>query len=180
MSEDKKVDVSMLAGAKEAEKSLEKEETRRLADSLPEGHALKGEIEKQKALLGDLEELPPGHPLIRMLVEAKDRYETKDERESEQKKASEVRRAKKIDKDKQRRDAEAKRVEAEESRRVAAKRVNKGMESLLGGIKNAYEDISNAEEILNNEPSCKIKVMKAKRLLYAMERGISECRITRV
>jgi len=182
MSDDKKVkvDVNMLTGAKDAERSLAKEETRKLEDSIPEGHILKDEIDKQKALLGDLGDLPPGHPLIKMLMDAKARYETKDEREEEQGKTAEVRKAKKIEKSKQRREEEERRVAAEGFRKDAAKNINKGIDSLMSGIRSVCEDISEAEEVLNRDPSCKVKVMKAKRLLFAMERGISECRITRV
>ena len=180
MSNNKKVDVSMLSGIKDAERSLEKEEVRRLEDAIPDGHILKDEVNRQKALMGDIADLPPGHPLIRMLMEAKERYDTQDEREEAQTKTAEVRKAKRIEKDKQQRERETERVEKERARRSSAKSLNSKIESLLGNIRSSYEEISATEEVLNEEPSCKAKVLKLKRLLFAVERGISECRITRV
>lgn len=180
MSEEKKVDVKMLSSVKQAEKSLAQEETKRLEDSVPDGHILKDEVEKQKALLGDLADLPAGHPLLKMLVEAKERFETAGQREEEQEKTKEVRQAKRIEADKERREREAKRREAEEKRRKVAKSVNKAMENLVSEVMASYEVLASAEDVLAEEPVCRTKVMKLKRLLYAMERGISECKITRV
>lgn len=180
MSEDKKVDVNMLSGIKEAERSLKKEAVRKLEDAVPDGHILKDEVDRQKALMGDIADLPPGHPLVRMLVEAKERYETKDEREDAQTKTSEVRKAKKIEKDRERRERESQRIETEKVRKEAAKSLNAKMDVLTDTVRSAYEEVSGAEAILSEEPVCKAKVMKLKRLLFALERGVSECRITRV
>ena len=181
MSKDKKkVDVNLLTGIKEAEKSLAKEEVRHLEDSVPDGHVLKDELEKQKALLGDISDLPPGHPLVKMLLEAKERYETKDEREDAQSKAKEVRQAKKIDAEKAKREREAQRLEAEENRKKAAKSLNMGMDSTLGSVRELYERVAESEKVLSDDAYAKARVLKLKRLLFALERGISECKIARV
>jgi len=181
MSEnDKKVDVSMLTGAKDLERSLAKEEAERVLDVVPDGHILKDELEKHKELLGDLADLPPGHPLVQALVDAKARYETQDQREDEQSKTAEVRKAKKIDKDKAQREREARRLEAEEVRKQAANGINKGIDILIEGVRALYGSLEEVEGVLNEEPVCKSKVLKLKRLMFAMERGVSECRIKRV
>lgn len=177
---DKKVDVNLISSVKQAEKSLAQEEARRLEDAVPDGHILKDEVDKQKALLGDLADLPPGHPLLKMLTEAKERFETADQREDEQSKTREVRQAKRIEADQQRREREAKRLEAQENRHKVAKSVNKTMDALMGEVRSSYVVLASAEEVLAEEPICKTKMLKLKRLLYAMERGISECKITRV
>jgi hypothetical protein len=178
----KKLGVSgvMLSAAKDAEASLAREESRSLEQGLPEGHPLRNEAEKQKAMLGDLSGLPPGHPLLRAMQAAKERYEQQqNQKEDEQKKTSVVRKAHRVDADEARR--EARRVEDERNERLveAANHVNAGLAGALGEIKKLYKVMSDHEGILNNDPLCRVKVGRLKRLLFAAERGFSESRLSK-
>ena len=65
----KKLGISggMLSAAKDAEASLARRDAEDLGNSLPEGHPLREEVERQKAMIGDLSGLPAGHPLLQAL-----------------------------------------------------------------------------------------------------------------
>ena len=77
-----KVSSEMLSGAQAAEGALARKETKELADSIPEGHILHDEIERQAAMMGgDIEGLPPNHPLYRAMLAAKERFETEKDKE---------------------------------------------------------------------------------------------------
>jgi hypothetical protein len=176
-----KVNSKMLSGAAAAEDALARKETRDLADSIPEGHILHDEIERQKALMGgDIEGLPPGHPLYRAMVAAKERYETELEEEetalADKEVASErasIKKAKKLDEKKARRARIVREEEAANMLREAAKAVNSEISSAIEGMRKLYAVISEHEEILNMQPLMKAKTLRLKRFLYATEKGLS-------
>lgn len=178
----KKIGVSggMLSAAKDAEASLARQEAQELERGIPEGHPLRDEAEKQKALLGDLSGLPPGHPLLRAMQAARERYEQQQQqRTEEQDKTAVVRHAQKVDADKARR--EARRVEEEQAgqRLEAAKLVDAGIQGTLSEVRKLYKTMADSEQILNMDPLSRAKVGRLKRLLFAAERGLSECRIAK-
>jgi hypothetical protein len=174
------VNGSMLTAAKDAEASLARQESQDLEKGLPEGHPLREEAEKQKAILGDLSGLPPGHPLLLAMQAAKERYEQQQvQRTEEQSKTAEVRKAKKIDAVKVRRDARRAEDEQTEAIEGAAKRVNNSIDGTLTSVRELYKVMSDNEEILNNSPIGRAKVSRLKRLLFAAERGLSELKITK-
>jgi len=176
------VSAKILSGARAAENSLAREEMRELEESLPEGHPLHDEIEKKKAEMGgDLSGLPPGHPLYRMLRDAKARYDEDiaEETEEAQAKAREVKKAKKVDREKARRERIAREEEQSDKRRTAASAVNKEIANTLESVKSLYEALAEHEEIFNMEPISRARSLRLKRLLYALERGLSESRLGR-
>ena len=178
----KKIGISgmMLSSVKEAEASLARQESQDLEKGIPDGHPLRDEVEKQKALLGDLSGLPPGHPLLRAMQLAKESYEKiQEQKQSEQDKVSKVKKAKKVDADKAARNARRIEEENAEKRASAAKMVNTGIDGSLVSIRGLYRVIGECEEILNNDPMGRARVSRLKRLLYATERGLSDCRIVR-
>lgn len=178
----KKIGLSggMLSAAKDAEASLARQEAKDLEGGLPEGHPLRNEAEKQKALLGDLSGLPPGHPLLRAMQAAKDRYDQQQEqRAEEQDKTAEVKKAQKISEDKARQAARRVEEEKAEKWREAAKVVDSGLNGALGEVRKLYKHLADHEEILNMDPLSRAKAARLKRLLFAAERGLSECRITK-
>ena len=95
----KKITGNMLNRIKAFDESIARQEARSLEDVLPDGHPLKEEVEKQKALLGgDLQGLPPGHPLLVRLQAAKENYDrnkVQEESQGMQDKAVELKKAKK-------------------------------------------------------------------------------------
>ena len=175
------VNGAMLSSVKDMEASLARRDAEDLEKGLPEGHPLRDEVNKQKALLGDLSGLPPGHPLMMAMQAAKDRYDQQQaQRTVEQTNTAEVRRATKIDADKEKRATRIADDEKELKRRDAAKQVNSGIEGTLGTVKELYRVLSQHEELLNIDPLSRARASRLKRLLFAAERGLSECRISRV
>ena len=178
----KKIGISggMLSSAKDAEASLAREEAKGLENGLPEGHPLRNEAEKQKALLGDLSGLPPGHPLLRAMQAAKERYDQQQvQKDGEQADTTEAKKAQKIEADKARIAARQADEEKVEKLNNSAGMVNKGLDGALDSIRGLYKTMADNEEILNIDPLSRTKVSRLKRLLFAAERGLSECKIAK-
>ena len=172
---------SLLSAAKDAEASLAREESRELEMSIPEGHPLRNEAERQKTLIGDLGGLPPGHPFLLELQKAKDHYDQQqNKREIEQERSSETRKIKKIETIRENREARRLEDDALEERTRTAKRVDSGVNSILSNFRILYKTVSESEEILNKDPLCRAKIVRLKRLLIAIERGLSESKIYKV
>lgn len=181
-----KISGKMLDQAKTAEGFLAKEEARRIEDSLPKDHPLMPEIERTKAALGgDLGGLPPGHPLLRAMEAAKRNFDAKRAVETDKENVrSDVKKVKKLDVEKVRQDAKkvARRQEEEthDKRREAAGQVNGKIDILLGEAKDLLRVVADNEEVLGTDPFSRSKVERLKRMLFAAERGVSECRIARI
>jgi len=181
-----KISGSMLDRAKKAEEVLAREEAKGLGEFLPDDHPLKAEVERQKSMMGgDLAGLPPGHPLLRALETARRQYEAKRASEAvgDVKGSGDgvvVRKAKRLDQDAARRQARRQEDELADRRRDAVADVNRGIEAVLKASKELFEVVSQGEEALSSDPFGRAKAARLKRLLFATERGISECRIVRV
>ena len=182
MTEKIKISGKMLSAAKDAEMILAREESRGLENILPEGHPLKEEVDKQKALLGgDLSGLPPGHPLLLALETAKRNIESQNAFDIERQKArTEVKKAQKIDPNAAKREARRQEDDITDRRREAAKSINDSIESVLKDVRELFGELSANEELLNTEPFSRAKAARLRRLLFAAERGISDCRIVRI
>ena len=179
----KKIGLSglMLTAAKDAESTLARQESMALEHGVPVGHPLRNEAEKQKMLLGDLSGLPPGHPLIQAMTAAKERYEQQQaQKTEEQSKTTKIKHAQKIHQDRARR--EARRIEEEQNEAAlqAAKKVDIEIKTMLENVRRLYKTMADSEEILNIDPISRMKVGRLKRLLFAAERGLSDCRIVKV
>jgi len=178
----KKIGLKSLAGisiAKDVESSLKKREFEDLTENIPEGSPLKELMDKQRALTGDLDGLPPGHPLLMMLQKAKETYE-----EQQKIKAEEQLKAKNkntVGKDKQSRERILARREEEENESKLdsiVKEVNIGTQSVLKEVRTLYGLAKMNEEILGENPVCRAKINRLVRLLHATERGLSDLKLT--
>ena len=187
-----KISGSMLDRAKKAEEILAREEAKGMGEFLPEDHPLKAEVERQKSMMGgDLSGLPPGHPLLRALEGARKQYEERKAAEAARSEAPEqaedasgVKKAKRVDLDAAKaaaRKAERFREDDElDRRRRAAAEVNKGIETVTRVAKELFELVARSEEALASDPHSRVKTARLKRMLFAAERGVAECRIVRV
>jgi DNA repair exonuclease SbcCD ATPase subunit len=187
-----KLDAGMLGQLKEVELTLASEEAKKLESAVPEGHPLKAEIEKQKAMLGgDLSGLPTGHPLIRALQTAKEAYEVRQAEEAKNKgegkpaeaakqDEAQVRKAKRLEEVKARQARFTKEEQESDDTRAASKEVNRKVDEILSTVKEAWQTLAGSEEILSRTPINRARVMRLKRLLFAAERGLSETRLGRI
>jgi len=176
----------MVAGAKAAEESLARDAARQTEEKLPEGHPLRQASENRREG-GDLDGLPPGHPMRRAMEEAAERNheqqmdaELAEETDESQEKARKVRKAKKLDKQKAQRERIAHEVEVQEECQRAAKDVNKAIDDSLSTMRELYKLLAENEDIFGRNAFCSVRAMKLKRLLQAVERGLFDCRMTRV
>lgn len=185
-----KLDASVLGKLAEMEHSLAKQEAKGLEDALPDGHPLKAEVEKQKAIMGgDLSGLPAGHPLMRALNTAKETYEIRQAEEKKKQESStagaepspiEMRKAKRLDESVARRARYEKEDQDNEEVRDASKAINKSLDEVLSAVRDTWQTLSGFEETLNQTPTGRVKLLRLKRILFATERGLSETRIGRV
>ena len=184
----KKITGNMLNRVKAFDESIARQEARALEDVLPDGHPLKEEVEKQKALLGgDLSGLPPGHPLLVRLQVAKEAYErgkvqedSQQMQDKAQEKAVELRKAKKLNEVKASRERRIAETELAEEYGGAAKNVNKGLDEVQVAVRRLWHMFGENEENLNKNPLNRGRVLRLKRLLSAVERGLSESRFSKV
>lgn len=183
----KKITGNMLNRVKAFDESIARQEARALEDVLPDGHPLKEEVEKQKALLGgDLSGLPAGHPLLVRLQAAKEAYErgkVQEESQQMQEKAVELRKAKKIEEAKTANDNKVKRAQERETAdecSESARNVNKGIDEVQVSVRKLWVVFGENEENLNKNPFNRARMLRLKRLLLAVERGLSESRFSKV
>ncbi len=179
-----RLDANMLGRLKEAEQSLASEKSRELEDSIPDGHPLKVEIDKQKAVLGgDLSGLPPGHPLLRALETAKETYEVrvaeekKPQTEKPKEDAEKMRKAKRLDEVKARRERWDTERKINDEVNEASSEVNTQMDEVIASVNNMWKVVEKHEEALNQTPVGRVKVLRIKRVLFATKRALSETRI---
>ena len=165
-----KLDASTLGKLAEIEHSLAKEEAKGLEDALPNGHPLKAEVEKQKAIMGgDLSGLPAGHPLMRALNTAKETYEI---RQTEEKKNQEtvgttsvpveLRKAKRLDEAVARRARYDKEEQDTDEMRNASKAVNRSLDEVLSSVREMWQTVAGFEETLNKTPTGRVKLLRLK------------------
>ena len=183
----KKITGNMLNRIKAFDESIARQEARSLEDVLPDGHPLKEEVEKQKALLGgDLQGLPPGHPLLVRLQAAKENYDrnkVQEESQGMQDKAVELKKAKKIEDIKRANEGRVKRAEEHEFAEeysISARNINKGLDDVHESVRGLWTAMEENEENLNKNPLNRGRVLRLKRLLSAVERGLSESRFSKV
>jgi len=180
---EKEISGKLLAGAQAAESSLARSQYDELEAALPEGHPLQEQVEKYKAELGgDLSGLPENHPLILQMKAAKERYDADiaEETEEAQDKAKEVKKAKKLDREKARKDRLAQEDEQDRLRKGAATEVNQQIDNVLDSIRGMYKVLADHEENLNIHPISRARCLRLKRMLVAVERGLSESRMSKV
>ena len=160
----------------------------RTAESIPKDSPLGREVEAQKkALGGDLDGLPPGHPLIKMIEEAKKRFEQQENErnsvptESSSKKASVIRNGEAVPAG-MRKISPVNRTAAsaedrEGARVVAAHKVNRAIEKADEVLLALMREITDNEDIINTEHVGKMKLYRLKRMVDAMRRLFGDSRI---
>jgi hypothetical protein len=187
MIEEKKVIKGrLLDRVKAAEDSLAKEEAKKLEAALPEGHPLRAEVERQKAILGgDLSGLPPGHPLLRTLQAAREAYErsqaeivVSDAIPESDDGGTEPRKARRLEEAAARKQRNAEEDELTR-RREAAKAINVGVDRILLSVRNLWKNLATSEQALMAEPTNRAKILRMKQMLIAVERRFSETRLSR-
>lgn len=180
---EKDISGKLLAGAQIAESSLARGEYSELENALPEGHPLLEQVEKYKSEMGgDLSGLPKDHPLILQMKAAEERYsaDIAEETEEAQDRTKEIKRAKKVDRDKIRRQRLNDEDEQDQMCKGAITAVNQEMGNVLDSIKGMYKVLADHEENLNIHPISRARCARLKRMLVAVERGLSEGRMGRV
>jgi hypothetical protein len=164
----------MLTAARNAEASLAREERAEIVDALPEGHPLR---EVAARGFGDLADLPEGHPLLMQLRGAKARYdEMMAQRGKEQAKASVTKTQKaatKAEKAKRSREAH----DAEEQIKGAIGVVNAALLDAARKIASALRIVSEQEAVLASDRVMAVRVVRTKRLLQAVELGLSSSKL---
>jgi len=178
----KKIGIDTLSHAKAAESTLRREEIRGLTEAIPPGHPLEEEVaQAQAAMNGDLDGLPDNHPLMLELRAAKERYsqEGVEEAADEQKEAREIRQANKVDRNRLKRDQRDKEDTASREQRVASETVNADVMVTLASVKNLYETLGKNEGVLSRHRMNATRVLRLKRLLTAIERGLSDIKMSR-
>jgi hypothetical protein len=181
-----KLDAKTLGKLKEVEQSLASREAKELENAVPDGHPLKAEIEKQKAVVGDLSGLPMGHPLIRALQTAKENYEKqsegkKDVVQTEQPQdAVQLRKAKRLEEVKLRRERWDNEDQVTDEVNAASKTINGQVDEVLLSVRKTWKILAGYEETLNKTPTGRVKLLRLKRILFATERGLSETRMGKV
>jgi len=169
----------MLTGAMEAEKALFKSESQWMddvVDELPDDSPVKAEASKQKSLLGDLSGLPPGHPLIVALEDAKLRYESEivsDDRGKDEQSVVSLRRAKKIDKRSRYNDRIAEEEEGNKLR-DSIKSYNSYVGEAIESVGRLRRNVSASRDDFSKSRYAMMKLSRLEKMLIAVERGFSE------
>jgi hypothetical protein len=178
-----KLSADFLKKAIEAEVNLAKKDSQwrdETVDQLSDDNPIKQEANKQKMLLGDLAGLPPNHPLVLALEDARERYEHKKTYEENLRTESEkinIRRAKRLDDKKSR--IEARRYEEEDAsrKRNAAKTYNSSIKEAIDVIHRLRDNVKAVKGEFENNKYSMMKVVRLEKLLDAAERGFVESSI---
>jgi hypothetical protein len=171
----------MITGAMVAEESLARKESgwrEEAVEKLPE--ELKKEVERQKAVIGDLAGLPPGHPLLTAMEEARLRYEEEQRLLQDSKTETDlvqVRRAKRLESKKVQ---QRKRVQKEDEGirlRRAVQSHNASIAETVDAIRRLRKNVSASQEEFDTDRYAMMKLNRLDRMLVAVERGLVESRI---
>ncbi len=179
----------MLTGAMEAEAALAKEsasEFDETIDSLPDDSPLKQNAIGMKKLMGDLSGLPPGHPLLMAMEEARARYEAEEaakrqaEGESEAEAEAEeakLKKAKRLDEKKAAREARNRQEEKHERQRNAAKNINSSMAEAMDTLKRLNDNIEACRDDFAGDRYAQMKLDRLQRVLLASMRGLADSKL---
>ncbi len=166
-----------LSKAMEAEGDLARRNARRIEEKLaqlPDDDPVKQEARKQKMMLGgDLAGLPPGHPLIKMLEDAKARYESEQVTgETEQAPGPQLKKARKLDERKR----IAARIVAEEektrTRRAAMKDLKQSMETTLVAVRTVKDAALQSAEVFQGDQFAQMKIQRYARMAMGIEKWL--------
>ncbi len=150
---------------------------RRIAE-LSEDDPLRVELERQKAMFGDLGDLPPGHPLIQNLLAAERRYGEIVDAEEEESKAQDVRKAKRVEKRQTESNERDRQDRAIDSRVDVSKNLNAKLEDALRSLAALHATLNESRDELSNDQYLKARVLQMDRLLSASRKGLEGLRIS--
>lgn len=184
-----KVGLKSLSGitiAQNVERDLRRRDFDKVLEGIPEGSSLKEKINKQMSLSGDLDGLPPGHPLLVEIQRAKDDH---DERvrlravELEKKKPSEFAlktRERQRNKSREISESRNKEEQREDERQQILKQINSGVDGILKEVRAVYGLMKINDEILNENSASRSSTSRLIRLLHVTDRGLSGFRVTQL
>lgn len=177
MADFNKISLSQMQKLSEFESRLAKRDAKKLdANAVPTDTPLGVEIRRQQATMGDdLSGLPPGHPLIKILSEAKKRYEVEANAMAERLQKQNGKGAVKKSRNVAKVDIEAEELEA--SRVLAAHKVNRGIEKVDECLRELLKEIVDNEDLINREHVGRMRLLRLKRTADAMRRLLGESRI---
>lgn len=179
------IDGDALSGIKAAEGRLAREQRSQEIEAdmaaLPEDDPLRLALEEQKRNIGDLGELPAGHPLLQGLAQSRRDYEMRRAREEGEQppdEAIELRKAKKLEKAEERRKEREREEESRSVRRTAGKALNAKIDDATRAIDEVRKAMVELEGDLSTDQYTKARVMQLNRILLASRRGLEDCRIS--
>jgi len=140
----------------------------------------KKQKEERVAELGELAELPNGHPAVRALREAKIRYEERKAKEyvvrEKKEKRIEIKKARKIT-PKEKRDAARKSGEREQELTRKVDLLNDHLTDCVKHIDGVMEKVMDTHKELGEIPYLDVKITRLERLLQATRRGLLDARV---
>jgi hypothetical protein len=166
----------------EVEGTLARAKARQLEedlDGLPDDDPAKVEARRQKMMLGgDLAGLPPGHPLLKILEEAKLRYESGEklsaEERAEKQSGPAVRKAKRLDLKKKAAQERAEEESKTQRRRAAAKGLKGAMETMLVSVRTFKDVALQSSEAFKGDVHSVAKIQRLLRMSVAVEKWITD------
>lgn len=186
----KKLDAKAISGAMAAETALSRREAEDLteqAEQLPDDHPLKGEIERQQQLLGDLALLPANHPVRVAMEEARLRYEAEqsaatesaefEAEQEEQAQRAKLRHAKKLDAKREAAEVRRREEERGEKRRASVQTVNSSISETLDAVQRLLHNIDASREDFAGDHYAEMKLERLSRVAAAAARGISQSKL---
>ena len=181
----KKTDARLISGAMAAEAALAKKEGESYDETLkrlPEEDPLKIAAAHQKKLVGDLGDLPPGHPVLVAMEEARLRYEAEQEaaqsEDDSEEQERQIRKAKKLDAKKAAREARNREEEENDRRRAAAKNINSSMAEAVDTLKRLNDNIIASHEDFSGDQYAMMRLERMSRVLTATMRGLTEFKLS--
>ena len=180
-----KPNAKMISGAMAAESALAREETKELEaaiDGLPDDHPLKTEAAAQRQIMGDLAGLPPGHPLLIAMEDARLRYKAEqgivEEGDEQEPEPAMIRKAKKLEAKTARREERRREEERDDRKRTATKRINSSMTETMDALKRLMENIEASQEDFAGDLYALKKMDRLSNLLMATLRGVSQSKLS--
>lgn len=176
-----KVSLSQMQHLSELESRLSKKETvSKNMDFVEEGSPLDVEIKRMKAIHGDdLEGLPPGHPLLRIIEDARRRYDAVQNMRNGNVAAQKTVSQKRVKTAGANVSAATReRNEETEAKRVlSAHKVNRAIEHVDDALRKLMKEIIDNEALINTENVGKLRIYRLKRTADAMRRLLGESKI---
>lgn len=180
-----------LKGIMAAEDALHREDNKwreEAIEMLEEDDPMRASAQQQQSALGDLASLPPGHPILVSLEEAKIRYEYEKEMEAQQeaeaeakaddREAAQVRKTKKLNARKAKQDARIRQEEQTSVRRAAVSSINSSLVQTSESIKVLQENTIAAQQDFVDDMYAMRKLKRLERTLIAVQRALAESRLS--